>query len=307
MLIIVTGIVTIIPHALADVMSTEVSIAHNASSKECQISKTCYYPYETQIDPGDTVTWINDDDASHTVTSVDAGGSPDGKFDSSMMAAGQTFSFTFKDAGAYKYFCQVHSWMTGVVTVQGFSVSDGQTSSNGKILVSITKNQIVYLSSQDRLVRAHVEILDYSPVDGDLLMKIVKKSSGKILSESNIYVRQNSGNIWSTEIGYLLYGQNLNDTASLIGSYEIQVGPENGAYEGSATFSVLPAPIPAHQIQSITAADPETEKQSQSSFNQSKIPLWIKNIFKWYSEGSISDDEMLTAIKFLVDRGIIKL
>lgn len=39
----------------------------------------------------------------------------------------------------------------------------------------------------------------------------------------------------------------------------------------------------------------------------SKIPSWVKNIFSWYSQGRLSDDELIGAIKFLVQQGIIKL
>ncbi|HET6458878.1 MAG TPA: plastocyanin/azurin family copper-binding protein, partial [Nitrosopumilaceae archaeon] len=38
-------------------------------------------------------------------------------FDSSLVKAGGTFAFKFTDAGTYNYFCQVHPWMTGMVTV----------------------------------------------------------------------------------------------------------------------------------------------------------------------------------------------
>tara|TARA_Y100001936_G_C16003389_1_gene629207 strand:- start:54 stop:872 length:819 start_codon:yes stop_codon:yes gene_type:complete len=38
-----------------------------------------------------------------------------------------------------------------------------------------------------------------------------------------------------------------------------------------------------------------------------KIPEWVKNIFAWYSQGQISEDEVLGAIKFLVNQGIIDL
>jgi len=151
-----------------------------------------------------------------------------------------------------------------VVTLQGFSVSNAQSPSDDKILVSITKNSVVYLSSQDQMVRAHVEITDYSPFDGDLFMKIVKESSGEVVSESKINVRQNSGNIWSTEIGYMVDNQNPNDSDSLIGTYEIQISPENGAYQGSASFQVLLKPIQGPKIQSITAADP-TKSASYSN------------------------------------------
>ena len=39
----------------------------------------------------------------------------------------------------------------------------------------------------------------------------------------------------------------------------------------------------------------------------SKIPGWVKNVFVWYGEGKISEDELLGAIKFLADNGIIQL
>jgi hypothetical protein len=38
-----------------------------------------------------------------------------------------------------------------------------------------------------------------------------------------------------------------------------------------------------------------------------KIPDWIKNTFAWYVQGQISEDEVLSAIKFLVNQGIIVL
>lgn len=43
------------------------------------------------------------------------------------------------------------------------------------------------------------------------------------------------------------------------------------------------------------------------SVTQSKIPVWVKNIFIWYGQGSISDDELIGAIQFLVQQGIIHL
>jgi hypothetical protein len=38
-----------------------------------------------------------------------------------------------------------------------------------------------------------------------------------------------------------------------------------------------------------------------------KIPEWVRNIFIWYGEKSISEDEVLNAIKFLINQGIIDL
>jgi hypothetical protein len=40
---------------------------------------------------------------------------------------------------------------------------------------------------------------------------------------------------------------------------------------------------------------------------KSEIPLWIKNVFVWYGDDMISEKELLSAIKFLVNDGIINL
>ena len=70
----------------------------------------------TDVAAGTKVTWTNKDSVGHTVTS---GTRPnkDGKFDGQLDANG-TFSFTFVAAGTYKYFCTVHSTMSGTITVK---------------------------------------------------------------------------------------------------------------------------------------------------------------------------------------------
>ena len=49
---------------------------------------------------------------------------------------------------------------------------------------------------------------------------------------------------------------------------------------------------------------PESIK-SQSSVQE--IPSWIKNTAKWWSEDSVTDDEFLSALEFLVKSGIIRI
>jgi plastocyanin len=63
-----------------------------------------------------TVTWTNNDSAHHTVTSTSA---PSGaSFNSGNMNGGATYTHTFTVAGAYKYDCVYHYWMTGTVIVK---------------------------------------------------------------------------------------------------------------------------------------------------------------------------------------------
>ena len=61
-------------------------------------------------------------------------------------------------------------------------------------------------------------------------------------------------------------------------------------------------------IQSFDLIDDDTSITQNSSINQTqKIPSWAKNIFIWYGQDKISEDELLTAIEFLVNDGLIKI
>ena len=38
-----------------------------------------------------------------------------------------------------------------------------------------------------------------------------------------------------------------------------------------------------------------------------KIPDWVRNIFVWYAEDKIGEDELIGALQFLIKEGIIKI
>jgi hypothetical protein len=97
------------------VTSYSVLIPSGTSIPGCETTFSCYNPYYRTVQIGDTVTWTNNDSASHTVTSGTSGGGPNGIFDSGLISSGLTFSRTFNSAGVFSYLCTVHPWMTGVV------------------------------------------------------------------------------------------------------------------------------------------------------------------------------------------------
>lgn len=43
------------------------------------------------------------------------------------------------------------------------------------------------------------------------------------------------------------------------------------------------------------------------NISNKRIPEWVKNIFVWFSQDQVSEDEVLNAIKFLVQQNIIRL
>ena len=94
----------------------EVTIAQGAGAPGCETSHECFLPYQSEIYSGEPVVWINADSAAHTVTSG-LPAVPDAIFDSGMIAPNQKWEFVFTDSGEYDYYCMVHPWMTGKVTV----------------------------------------------------------------------------------------------------------------------------------------------------------------------------------------------
>ncbi len=94
-----------------------VETAMGSGAPGCETSNACYLPQDITISTGDTVLWDNVDTAAHTVTGGSPADGPSGVFDSSLLMAGLDYSFTFDDAGNYDYFCMVHPWMVGSVTV----------------------------------------------------------------------------------------------------------------------------------------------------------------------------------------------
>jgi nitrite reductase (NO-forming) len=92
--------------------ATGVSITTGSSSK----TTDAFQPNPAQVSVGSTVTWTNDDAQPHTVNSGE-NATPDGTFDSGILAPAATYDFTFTEAGEYPYFCLLHPNMVGTVSV----------------------------------------------------------------------------------------------------------------------------------------------------------------------------------------------
>jgi plastocyanin len=80
-------------------------------AEKVEIVEFAYAPDPVTIEEGGKVTWINRDSAPHTATA------DDGSFDTETLEEGKLKSETFKEAGTYPYFCEVHPDMRGTVEV----------------------------------------------------------------------------------------------------------------------------------------------------------------------------------------------
>ena len=95
-----------------------ISIPEGSGVPGCQETNECYIPYHVTAPAGTEIVWSNDDTAAHTVTSGSPAAGPDGTFDSSILGPGLTFSVTLDEPGEYPYYCIVHPWMLGNITIE---------------------------------------------------------------------------------------------------------------------------------------------------------------------------------------------
>ncbi len=70
-----------------------------------------YTPQSFTVKVGGSVTWVNRDATTHTVTDNNKA------FDSGNIASGATYKYTFTTAGTYQYYCTIHPFMKGTIVV----------------------------------------------------------------------------------------------------------------------------------------------------------------------------------------------
>ena len=95
-----------------------ISLPEGSGVPGCQETNECYIPYHVTAPAGTEIVWSNDDTVAHTVTSGTPQDGPDGLFDSSILAGGLEFSVTLDEPGEYPYYCIVHPWMVGNITIE---------------------------------------------------------------------------------------------------------------------------------------------------------------------------------------------
>ncbi len=105
------------PLATATAAASSASQTAKPAANTVQITMFKFAPASIEVARGTTVNFTNQDQILHTVTA----GKPDkksGQFDQRMPDVGAKFSYEFKDAGTFPFFCDIHQFMTGEVVVR---------------------------------------------------------------------------------------------------------------------------------------------------------------------------------------------
>jgi plastocyanin len=84
-----------------------------AATQQVMMQDYAFSPAALTVRVGDTVTWMQHDQAPHDVVTTSAPVA----FRSPQLSAGQSWSYTFRQPGTYQYYCSVHPDMRASVTV----------------------------------------------------------------------------------------------------------------------------------------------------------------------------------------------
>ncbi len=99
------------------ILKGDVVMSTKVSRPGCEKTDSCYTPSKIIIKQYNSVTWVNEDAAFHSVTSGYYN-EPSGLFDSGYLDPEGSFTFIFENIGTYDYFCTLHPWMKGQVIVE---------------------------------------------------------------------------------------------------------------------------------------------------------------------------------------------
>ncbi|MBX4188783.1 cupredoxin domain-containing protein [Candidatus Saccharibacteria bacterium] len=83
------------------------------ATDQVKIDDMAFSPADITVKKGTTVTWVNDESVSHTVTENDGKDGPS----SPPLSHEQSYTFKYDTVGTFHYHCSIHPEMTGTVTV----------------------------------------------------------------------------------------------------------------------------------------------------------------------------------------------
>jgi YVTN family beta-propeller protein len=81
-----------------------------SSSRRITIDGFAFVPALVELNPGETVTWVNDDGAPHNISVKDRAAAE-------TLIPGSSYSTNFEHPGDYEYLCSIHPYMMGKINV----------------------------------------------------------------------------------------------------------------------------------------------------------------------------------------------
>jgi len=181
------------------------------------------------------------------------------------------------------------------------------------ITIDFISGNIIDLDDGPQMVRANVEIENYNPQDGYHFMQVIRLSDGEIIKDTEIIPKNITNELFGVQVSHYLVPDEFEE--ELLGDYELRIYSEFGSSEADEIFSIIKSSSTAtsNTIQELVTPEEEldtleaNEDSEIEIFEQSesKIPSWVHDIFVWYADKTISENELLSALEYLIAQGIL--
>jgi len=102
---------------------------------------------------------------------------------------------------------------------------------NTIISLNIIGDSVIYLDSENKILRAKIVIENFDPSDGYYFMR-VSDSSGNLVRETEIFPKNKGNQIWGTEMAHVI-------TNEVPETFEILIYTEFGTATATATVTLL--------------------------------------------------------------------
>ena len=185
------------------------------------------------------------------------------------------------------------------------------------ITIDFVSGDTIDLDKNPQMIRADIEIQNYDPQHGYHYMEISRISDGEIIKTTEILPKVIDDNLFGVQI--LHYLQPGDEEVNIVGDYALRIFSEYGPSEAVSPFSIIQSSNPPVVTQTDTEEleIPEEEIQNDEEIElleienseepESKIPSWVHDIFVWYAEEEISENELLSAIEYLISEEILNV
>jgi len=191
------------------------------------------------------------------------------------------------------------------------------------ITIDFFTGNVIDLDKSPQMIRANIQIQNYDPQDGYHFMQIIRLSDGEIIKNTEIFPSVIGENLWRVQV--LHYLEPSANEENLIGDYGLRIYTEYGSSESISTFSIVKSSMPVivtqNTVEELVTPDElvtseeeldvvdysEESKIENLVQSESKIPSWVHDIFVWYAEQSISENELLASLEYLISQGILNV
>lgn len=165
----------------------------NGTTNHCLPYPSCYKPYEIDVKPGDTVTWVNNDNRTHTATAGTPNYGAVGMFDSGTILPGHSYTQFFGAIGKYPYYDQLDMWPSGVIVVSNPNPIHAEL---GWINDSLSLSSRIYNNNQSLTMAKKIENTGGTDANSVIFRLRILNDSGFLFYDNivrgNVSAKQNA-------------------------------------------------------------------------------------------------------------------